>query len=351
MENIINSYWCALTLARKPDSRALFTWGIWEMLLLVSITEIMLDAILLFFCCESVFRDKQNRIWKDFLLVPLFLIFLMASRVQITAGGYRESLFSSQGFEIVPANSLFVALFLILAVLVASSLYYKPVSNYFGFCGMMVSFSVYLLLKILSVVVFSLAGATGSLFLLGSRLLSFVLILLFLYSPICKWLQDIIKDGGIMIQFVSVDIVVAVIGGFSFLSYDINRFLEHILLCAVVLMLLLFLDGIMLYLHWRKLQEQKHIHMVERYIPIIEELISQVRARQHEFNNKICAIEAAVNSADTLEDAKANLSLLTRKEYIQPNDYDLLSCDSKIIAGMLFEKKHTSDDFIKKTVF
>lgn len=310
---------------------------------IISLTEIILDTVLLFSCCESIFREKQSRTWKDLFLAPVFLIFLMASRVQITAGGYREILFPSQGFEIVPANSLFVALFLILAVLVASSLYYKPVNNYFVFCGTMVSFSVYLLLKILSVVVFSLAGVTGSLFLLGSRLLSFVLILVFLYSPICKWLQDIIKDGGVMIQIVSVDIVVVVIGGFAFLSYDIKRFMQHILLCIIVLMLLLFFDGIMLYFHWKALQEQKHIHMVEQYIPIIEELISQVRARQHEFNNIICAIEAAVNSADTLEDAKANLALLTRKEYILPNDYDLLSCDSKIISGMLFEKKKQAE--------
>ena len=310
---------------------------------IINITEIVLDTVLLFFCCESIFREKQNIKGKDFLLLPVFLAFLMASRVQITVGAYRENLFPSQGFEIVPANSLFVALFLIFAVLVANSLYYKPVSNYFVFCGTMVSFSVYLLLKILSVIIFFFAGATGSLFLLGTRLLSLVLILLFLYSPIYKWLQNITKNGGITIQIVSVDIVVTVISGFSFLSYDINRFLKHISLCAVVLTLLLFLDGVILFLHWRKLQEQKHIHIVEQYIPIIEELISQVRARQHEFNNKICAIEAAVNSAVSLEDAKANISLLTRKEYIQPNDYDLLLCDSKIIAAILFEKKKQAE--------
>ncbi len=307
---------------------------------ITNLTEIILDTALLFFCCESIFREKQNRTWKDLLLVPVFLIFLMASRVQITAGGYRESLFPAQGFEIVPANSLFVALFLILALLVAVSLYYKPVSNSFVFCGTMVFFSLYLLLKILSVIAFFLAGARGSLFLLGSRLLSLVLVLFFLHCPICRWMQDAIRDGGITMQIVSVDIATVVMGGVAFLSYDIKRLMEHLLLCILVLMLLLFLDGIMLYFHLKTLQERKHIHMIEQYIPIIEELISQVRARQHEFNNIICAIDAAVNSADTLEDAKASLSLLTRKEYILPGDYDLLSCDSKMISGMLFEKRN-----------
>ncbi len=309
----------------------------------IKLTEIILDTILLFLCCESIFREKQHRSWKDFMLIPVFLLFLMASRVQITAGAYGESFFSSQGFEIVPANSLFVSLFLILAVLVANSCYYKPDSNLFVFCGTMSSFSLYLFLKMLAVIIFSEVHISGDLLLLGSRLFSVILITLFFFSPICEWLQNIIRDSGIVIQIISVDIVITIVGGFAFLSYDINRFIDHILLWIIVLMLLLLLDCIMLYFHQKQKQEQKHIHMVEQYIPIIEELISGVRARQHEFNNQICAIEAAVNSADTLEDAKKNLSLLTQREYILPYDYELLSCDSKIIAGILFEKKNQAE--------
>lgn len=309
----------------------------------IKLTEMILDTILLFLCCESIFREKQHRRRRDFLLIPVFLLFLMASRVQITAGAYGESYFSSQGSEIVPANSLFVSLFLILAVLVANSCYYKPNSNHFAFCGTMSSFSLYLFLKTLAVILFSAVHISGDLLLLGSRLFSVILITLFFFSPICEWLQNIIRDSGIVIQIISVDLVITIVGGFAFLSYDINRFIDHILLWIIVLMLLLLLDCIMLYFHQKRKQEQKHIHMVEQYIPIIEELISGVRARQHEFNNQICAIEAAVNSADTLEDAKKNLSLLTQRESILPYDYELLSCDSKMIAGMLFEKKNQAE--------
>lgn len=309
----------------------------------INLTEMILDSILLFLCCESIFREKQHRNPKDNLLIPAFLLFLMASRVQITVGSYGESLFSSKGFEIVPANNLFVSLFLILAILVANSLYYKPDSNRFVFCGTMSSFSLYLLLKALTVIIFLAMHISGNLFLLGSRLFSVVLIILFLFSPVCEWLQSIIRDNSIAIQIISVDIVIAIVGGFAFLSYDINRFIDHILLWIIALMLLLLLDCMMLYFHYKRMQEQKHIHAVEQYIPIIEELISGVRARQHEFNNQICAIEAAVNSAGTLEEAKRNLSLLTQREYVLPYDYELLSCDSKIIAGVLFEKKKQAE--------
>ena len=78
--------------------------------------------------------------------------------------------------------------------------------------------------------------------------------------------------------------------------------------------------------------------MIEQYVPIVEELISQVRARQHEFNNRMMAIEAAVASADTLEEARKEVTALTGSIGISLNDRELLSCDSKMIAGMLFGK-------------
>ena len=78
--------------------------------------------------------------------------------------------------------------------------------------------------------------------------------------------------------------------------------------------------------------------MIEQYVPIVEELISQVRARQHEFNNRMMAIEAAVTSADTIEEARKEVTALTGSIGISLNDRELLSCDSKMIAGMLFGK-------------
>lgn len=50
------------------------------------------------------------------------------------------------------------------------------------------------------------------------------------------------------------------------------------------------------------------------------------------------AIEAAVASADTLEEARKEVAGLTGSIGISLNDRELLSCDSKMIAGMLFGK-------------
>ena len=117
-----------------------------------------------------------------------------------------------------------------------------------------------------------------------------------------------------------------------------DRILSHLWVIIILILAVLLLDSILLFLHQRRTQEQKRIHMIEQYVPIVEELISQVRARQHEFNNRMMAIEAAVASADTLEEARKEVAGLTGSIGISLNDRELLSCDSKMIAGMLFGK-------------
>ena len=86
----------------------------------------------------------------------------------------------------------------------------------------------------------------------------------------------------------------------SILSFDVDRLLANLWIIIILILAVLLLDSILLFLHQRRMQEQKRIHMIEQYVPIVEELISQVRARQHEFNNRMMAIEAVVTSADTL---------------------------------------------------
>jgi sensor histidine kinase regulating citrate/malate metabolism len=78
--------------------------------------------------------------------------------------------------------------------------------------------------------------------------------------------------------------------------------------------------------------------MMEQYIPVIEELITQVRARQHEFNNRLLAISAAAQTASNIEQAKAEIAELTTGLQFDISEKSLLNCDSKIMAGMIFSK-------------
>ena len=304
----------------------------------VDLVQLGLDAGILALCCEAVFRQRAEGKARDFLLFPILFLFCIVTRVNFTAGKTMTASFQGEGLEILPANSLTGLLFLVFALLLLNSIYFERKSVGYIFCGTMAVFSVYLFVKCLCVVLAAVCGASGTLLLTGSRVVSLCFVFLLFCTPFFERLRRFVRAGDFTVGIVSANIAVLLMSVLSVLSFDVGRFLSHLWLISMLLLGLLLLDSVLLFFHQRRVQERKRIHMVEQYVPIVEELISQVRARQHEFHNRMLAMEAAVASADTLEDARRQVAALSEGIALSPNDRELLSCDSKIIAGMLFGK-------------
>lgn len=77
---------------------------------------------------------------------------------------------------------------------------------------------------------------------------------------------------------------------------------------------------------------------MEQYLPMVEELVESVRARQHEYNNRMMAISAAMVTSETLEEAQRKVAELAGQVSLETTDRELLKCDSKVLCGMLFGK-------------
>ncbi|MEK4024703.1 sensor histidine kinase [Sporosarcina sp. FSL W7-1283] len=91
--------------------------------------------------------------------------------------------------------------------------------------------------------------------------------------------------------------------------------------------------------------EQKKQHALkarilatEKYLPIIDELVLEVRARQHEFSNKMLAISSILETANTLEEAKHEITRYTGNVKMLSHQQQLLTMDHKIVAGFLYTK-------------
>lgn len=304
----------------------------------IILIQITLDAVALFLCCNGIFQKDAFKKKKDLLLLPLIMLIFIMARVSWVVGDYSSALLDPQGFEVVPANNVYLLIIQVFSVMTVNSIYYKPTDNGFTFCGTMAAFSIYLLTRTVGIVAFSFFDAGGNLFHFGSRLLAIALIVFLLCAPVFERIRESIADGGFAARLVSVNIAAVFIVIMSMLSFDMAQFLDNLWIIIAILMLLLLMDSGLLYYNQKKIQERKHIQMIEQYVPIVEELISQVRARQHEFNNRIFAIDAAVNAAGSLDEAKEAVSVLTKDVMLHPNDRELLACDSKVIAGMLYGK-------------
>lgn len=300
--------------------------------------QLCLDAGALAICCEAVFQKRTEVKAKDLLLFPVLFLLCMVPRLNYIANDSTITTISVHGTEIVPAGSIAGLLFLIFSVLFLNSIFFRWESNRDVLGGTMAVFSLYLFARCISVILLAVIGASEAWLLPGSRVLTLLLILLLLGTPFYGQIQQLLQTGGFTVFIIVSDIAVLLMAALTALSFEAEQFLSHRWLIMVLLLALLLLDSVLLFLHRRKLQEQKRIHMIEQYVPIVEELISQVRARQHEFQNRLLAIEAAVASAGSLEEAQREVAALTGGISISSNDRELLACDSKIIAGMLFEK-------------
>lgn len=305
---------------------------------IVQLIQLGLDAGIIALCCEAVFKQRLDAKFRDFLLFPLLFFICIVPRVNFTVSEAMTAYFPVKGFDILPVNSLAGLLFLIFAVLLLNSSFFGRKSNGYIFCGTMAVFSIFLFVKCLCVALAAFCKVSYTLLPVIGGVMSLCITLLLLCTPLFYRIREFVRMGGFTVWIVSSNVPLLLMTALSILSFDLGRFLAYLWLIVILLLGLLLLDSLLLFFHQRRVQEQKRIQMVEQYVPIVEELISQVRARQHEFQNRMLAVEAAVATADTLEEAQKEVAVLSESINLSMNDRELLSCDSKIIAGMLFGK-------------
>ncbi len=106
----------------------------------------------------------------------------------------------------------------------------------------------------------------------------------------------------------------------------------------------LFLINIVFFREY--LIDQKKLEEAEsyrNYLPLIEEMIDQVRARQHKFDNEIQAIRllpATYQNYDSLRDALTEYSEFLITEC---HDSSLLKLNTKCLAAFLYHKLHNAE--------
>lgn len=306
--------------------------------IVTNILQLCLDAATLTLCCLALFRERRSLGKRDILLFPLLLLCCIVARADFVAVGEKGSLSMQGGGEISLSNNIFVFCILVIAVLILTSVLLKIQDSKYALCGTITVFSIYFFTRFLSIILLTLCNANHVVTRFGVRLIALILAMILFRTPVLYYLRKLIKAGNFLVCCITASITIFFAASLSFTSFEVDKFIENLPAIIILFLVLMLINSLLLFLNWRQEQEKKRIRMIEQYVPVVEELISQVRARQHEFNNRLLAIEAAVTSADTLKEAQDSISELTKGLTINPGDSALLSCDSKIIAGVIFGK-------------
>jgi len=298
------------------------------------VVDALLDGLLFALVSFGIFAENTRPKIRDGVLLLFFALF---SGINIYSF---QSLPENRGFDILPAEALLPFLFLVLAVLVANSVHFKRNSVYTIF-GTLAQFSVIIVARqivILLLFTLRLNADYVAWQITASRICSAILVILLLCSPFFRWLRAKLDDGLLPVKLLIANTTALLIALLIFLDFDATRTADNILMIASTIAALLIINLLVGVYVQKHSAERKRINMLEQYIPVVEELITQVRARQHEFDNKLLAISAAAQTAANLEQAQSDIAELTQSEPFGISEKSLLNCDSKITAGVIYSK-------------
>lgn len=301
--------------------------------------QILLDGLLIYAASRAVFGDNKRAGWHDAPLALLFTLYCFIGRISVAVGVDTTPItVAKQGYEIVPVNDIALFLFLVLVVMVTVSIWYGKNAVYTLF-GTLSVFSIFIIVRqIFLLLFFGLGMQNNTVSSLLCRLCSAVLVGLFTNSPLFKWLREKHAEGTLPTKLLAANTFAVLCALLVFFDFDTAQTAGNVIVIAGVLFGLAIIDlSIGIYAQ-KHSQERKRIRMLEQYLPVIEELITQVRTRQHEFDNRLLAISAAVQTAPSLEQAQREIVKLTTGVQLSISEKSLLLCDSKITAGMIYSK-------------
>ena len=287
--------------------------------------QCLLDGLLLTLCGVGFFGRKRGR-W-DLLLSLVYAVLCYVLRMYFCNSD------NPMDYILLPVNHLLVVVLLLVPTMPVNSGWFR-VGERTIFWGTMAQFALYLLLRESCLMLLAVMELEEIAAVYGVRVLSMLFWVALASSGLFRWLRDRLAEGDIAVEAVSCATLLILL-----LLWQFQMGWNGLWLGAVALLAaLLVLDGGLLLWEQRRIREQQRTRLLEQYLPMVEELVESVRARQHEFNNRMMAVSAAVSTADSLEDAQRAVAALTGGIALNRVDRELLKCDSKVISGMLFGK-------------
>lgn len=294
------------------------------------IVQSVLDGLLLSLSSLGLLGRSRGKL--DRLLPLLFAGVCLLARLGL---GEQDD---PMAYVVLPVHRIIGVLFLFLGVLLLNSLWFQKSEGHTLF-GTAAAFALYLLLRALCLLFLALCGVAEPVwYLYVARVLPLFLLLPLWRMGALGWLRDKLADGDLVICLVCSNTALLLLLLLFLFRFDLSAMLRFLPVTAGAVGLLAVCDGIAIFRRQHRLQIQRRTAMLEQYLPLVEELIEQVRARQHDYNNQMMAVAAAVSTANNLQEAQEAVSSLLQHIRLEGADRELLKCDSKVISGLLFGK-------------
>lgn len=293
---------------------------------------IALDMLSLYFIMLAIGRKKKSRASGAVKWLSVMFIFCWFAQTQLSMfNGFIDSIQISR-VELLPVNAVVGIVGLLFLTLIMNSITFNTTHIEVIFMTML-GYTIWLLLRLFSIAIIEMLSMNELIF----RPISFVLVLVFYWLVTQKYAVYIRNDYNLFAKLM----IATVFGFLLYMAISMqheNSMIIHPIVLEFIVVLTLFLLGWLFYEQKRIQVMDNRMKATEKYIPIIDELVAEVRARQHEFANKLVAISSIMHATDDIKVAREQVSKYVGSVQLTMGQQELLNLDHKVLAGFLYTK-------------
>lgn len=301
--------------------------------------QTFLDTLAMYLLCSFIAKEPFKLNKKMVYWFVLFQLFCIVVRLDIGVDpGYVYNEVAFLNFDILPVNSWFGMVFLLLAMLILNSLYFK-LTNIGVLVTTALAFVLWMFIRLFSIVVAGLFIEPDSFYhMYGYRVLTVLLAFLIYMKLSIALLNAYTARQSVFTKIMLVNTFIAVILLVAYANFDTAVLLKNMLYIIIGLSFVLLLNIWIVFEQRETVKREKRVEVIAQYMPVIDELVSEVRARQHEFDNKLLAISSIIETAEDLTIAREQIRAFTKSGIMEENLKEILLSDRKVIAGFLYTK-------------
>lgn len=300
-----------------------------QLVLQVSLDTLSLFIVMFVFGREQIALTKKPVLW---CIVLFSYILLIRLNLNPSDDGLVASI-GFQNYELLPGNSLQEIIGLLCVLLLINSTVFK-LNHLEVIFTTLLAFISWFFLRLISIGVNDLLEYPIDFF----RFFTVLLTIILYWKFSLKIKRFLSSTSNVFTKLMIVNVFTLI------LLMVISANFESIMLFQNRIQLFLILFFTVIFLSWLLIEQRKseilenRIRTTEQYIPIIDELVLEVRAKQHEFSNKLLAISSLVETTDDIQIARAKMQDYVKSSHLSNGQYELLNMDHKIIAGFLYTK-------------
>lgn len=171
----------------------------------------------------------------------------------------------------------------------------------------------------------------------GTSFLVLISLLAYFLLPLHK-VYDLLLHKNTTLYLIITNSFVLTLGIVIFAKIQPENFFYHFFIVFTIIIVLLFINGEVFINHRKQLEKEKQLQAYQTYLPVVEQLIEQVREKQHDYHNHIQTIRSLCYTCTTFDELQAAL-MDTSEYYIQQTPINnLLKLNLHLLAGFLISK-------------